>query len=374
MKEIKYLAYYAPQDDSQQRASHILAHYYFITYVVEQLNYLGYSVKIISANRTKSKTSFYGRRLDKIRDNFTIQFLPTFPKRNIIAKLLDIIALKLSVFIELLKCKKDDDVIVYHATSYMTEVKLAHRFKKFKWIHYVGEIYGDVNLSRKLKDKEMRCFKEADAFIFATEFLDKIINKKNKPFAVLYGAYRNEPIIAQKTNDGRVHCVYAGTFDSRKGEARQSVLAASYLPDNYVVHICGFGLEEDTNIIKKLIEDAEPGKVIFEGRLFGDDFTNLLQKCDIGLFTPIADAKFNESDFPSKIFTYMTNGLRVVSARVEPVEQSPIGQVMYFYDGNDPKSIASAIQKVKFDDNYDSRAIVTMVEKEFRRQFNELLK
>lgn len=376
MKEIKYLAYYAPIDDCEQRSSHILAAYNFINYVCEQIISLGYSITMISASRTQSKNKYYGSRVEKVNDRMKIHYLPTFPKGSKVYKLLDIITLRLSVFFELLKCKKDDDVLVYHATSYMTEVKLAHRLKHFRWILYVGEIYGDVDLSERLKKKEMSYFKKADGYIFATEFLDKIINQGKKPNVVLYGAYRNEPSRNIVKEDTKVHCVYAGTFDARKGEAQQSVLAAQYLPSNYVVHICGFGTDDDTTNILNMIKDVnrKEEKVIYEGRLHGEEFIRLLQKCDIGLFTPIADAKFNESDFPSKIFSYLTNGLRVVSARVVPVEKSMIGRYMVYYDGNNPKDIAGAIQSIDFSKDYDSRTIVTDVEERFRKEFNDILK
>lgn len=378
--EIKILAYYAHPGDEQERDARILAAYNFINYMRDSIIRTGKSVKIISASRTRSKTNFWGRKLDVETDSFSVQYLPTFPQKNKLYKLLDFVLLHWAVFFELMKCNKNDTVVVYHSTACMNTIQIAHWIKKFNWVLYVGEIYGDVSLDQKLKKKELRHSCHADSYIFATEFLDKLVNKRGKPYVVLYGAYHNEPIretIKELKDSTKIHCVYAGTFDHRKGEAQQSVRAAEYLPSNYIVHICGFGTNNDTNEIKELIDKVnskEKGKVVYEGRLHGEAFIELLQKCDIGLFTPIADAEFNNSDFPSKIFSYMTNGLYVVSARVEPVEKSQIGKYMYYYDGNNPKEIARSIQSVDTSKPSNSREVVVNVEKDYYSSLKSLLK
>ena len=38
--------------------------------------------------------------------------------------------------------------------------------------------------------------------------------------------------------------------------------------------------------------------------------------------------------FPSKIITYMANGLRVVSANIRSVKSSLVGEYLTYYDNN----------------------------------------
>ena len=379
-KEVKILAYYAHPGDREKRDSNILAAYNFINYVRDSIIKVGRTVKIISASRTRGKNKFYGKRLDVESEDFSVLYLPTFPKNNKINKLLDIIALHVSVFKELLKCGRHDTVIVYHSTACMNTIQLAHWIKRFNWILYVGEIFGDVSHNIGLKNKELHHSLHADSYIFATEFLDKLINKYNKPYVVLYGAYHNEPLredVLKEKDTTKTHCIYAGTFDQRKGESQQSIRAAAFLKDNYQMHICGFGTEKDTSETVQMINEINrkyPNRIVYEGRVYGENFIKLLQRCDIGMFTPLSQEEFNNSDFPSKIFSYMTNGLRVVSAKVEPVEKSQIGECMYYYDGDNPYKIAEAIMNIDLTQSHDSRAIVTKVEKEYIESLDNLLK
>lgn len=93
-------------------------------------------------------------------------------------------------------------------------------------------------------------FDIADAFILSNDLLDGKINKYRKPSIVIYGTYKVEQKIVEKFNDGKIHAIYAGTFDANKGGAQIAIQAAEYLPENYHIHICGFGTEQDTENIK----------------------------------------------------------------------------------------------------------------------------
>ena len=218
----------------------------------------------------------------------------------------------------------------------------------------------------------------ADCYIFPTYLLDKEINQLEKPAILVHGAYREEP----DRYEGRykekniIHCVYAGTFDPRKGGAIAAVLMAEYLSEKYHVHILGFGNPTDTNKIKTIIEDVSQkskAKVTFDGLLFGDEYINFIQRCDIGLSTQNPEEAFNATSFPSKILAYLANGLKVVSIRIPAVETSAIGDYMYYYDIQTPEHIAKAIMGIDNKDEYDSRVIIRNLDKEFRKNLFLLL-
>ena len=65
---------------------------------------------------------------------------------------------------------------------------------------------------------------------------------------VIYGTYNVEKQIANKFDDGKIHCVYAGTFDPRKG-GMSAVNAAKFLDEKYHIHILGFGTEKDKKLL-----------------------------------------------------------------------------------------------------------------------------
>ena len=373
---IKYLCYYALPDDEQER-SHILAADNFIDYVSDAMIEAGKDVLILSASPTDSKTKGCKGFTKELKPHKRIRFFRAFPWNNIINKALTILIIRAHILYELLSVSKGEVVMVYHSLAYMRTVEIARRLKKFTLLLYVGEIYSDVTHDEKMKQREMRFFQCADRYVFATEFLDRIINKNNKPSLALYGSYHNEPVREDVArNDGKIHCVYAGTFDHMKGEAQQSVEMSQYLTDDYCVHICGFGNERDTkDLLEKVnqINTQHPGRILYEGSLRGEAFIRMLQSCQIGLFTPISHLEFNGSDFPSKILSYLTNGQQVVSARVDPVEKSPLGPYLTFYDGDRPEDIAKAVQAVDIRSSYNGRAIVDLLRNDFMNNFKNLL-
>lgn len=269
-----------------------------------------------------------------------------------------IIWLRICLFLYLLKhAHKNEHVYVYHATAYGKSILWAKAIKKFKLILEVEEIYSDVQkTSENLRKYEFKYINKADAYIFSTNMLNEKINKINKPYIVINGTYEVEDIISEKFNDGKIHVVYAGTFDIRKGSAAAAA-AAEYLNKDYVLHICGFGTEKDKADLLEIISQSNAKndcKIEFHGLLTGRDYISFLQKCHIGLSTQNPNASFNATSFPSKILSYLANGLSVVSIRIPAIETSSVGKYVTYYDEQTPSQIADAIMNANIKTNYRS--------------------
>lgn len=283
--------------------------------------------------------------------------------------------MKICLFFYLLfKANKGEHIYVYHSTGYGRSILLAKALKKFKLILEVEEIYSDVQKGNKnLRNKENRYFKAADAFIFSTSLLNGNINKKAKPFIVINGTYEVEKPVSTKFADGKIHIVYAGTFDIRKGGGVTAVAVASKLDKNYVVHICGFGEKTDEEALKELIQKSNKEnscKVFFHGLLKGDEYISFLQSCHIGLSTQNPGAVFNATSFPSKILSYLANGLSVVSIRIPAIVQSEVGDYITYYEEQTPEAIANAIKNAPI--NEDFRDVVFRLSNKFDRKLIEL--
>ena len=128
--------------------------------------------------------------------------------------------------------------------------------------------------------------------------------------------------------------------------------------------------------MKQVIKDVS-GKtkatVTYDGLLSGGDYIRFIQSCQIGLSTQNPDADFNATSFPSKILSYMANGLRVVSIRIPAIETSAVGNDMYYYDKQTPEEIAKAILAVKVDHESNARDLVHRLDNSFQKQLNELV-
>lgn len=277
-----------------------------------------------------------------------------------------------------------EKVIVYHSLGYMRLFKLLKKIKNFSLILEVEEIYADVLNNQKIRKKELEFANLADAYIFPTELLDEFINKEHKPSVIIYGSYqveknRNCNIFQENLNnepDDVIHCVYAGTLDPRKGGAVATAAAAVYLPGNYHVHILGFGSNQQIIDMKSLIKDISKrtkAKITYDGLLTGEDYIRFIQSCDIGLSTQDPTAAFNTTSFPSKILSYLANGLRVVSINIPVIEQSAVGDMLYYYTEQNPEQIANAIKSVNIDGDYDSRGRVSKLASNFEQDLRTLL-
>ena len=125
-------------------------------------------------------------------------------------------------------------------------------------------------------------------------------------------------------------------------------------------------------MVEKLSRDSIC-TVTYDGLLSGESYVEFLQKCQIGMSTQVPEGEYNNTSFPSKILSYMSNGLRVVSVRIPVVEKATIGPIVVFYDENDGKKIADVIMSIDKNDPYDSREIIKRLDENFVSDIKKLL-
>ena len=299
------------------------------------------------------------------------------PKKNIFLRLFNRLKHKKRLYNELLRNINDGDtLLVYHSLLYMNIIKKILKRKKITLILQVCEIYSDVMENDSLRKKEILYCKCADRFIFQSEQLNSLINIENKPYAILHGTYKVEEKFGSVSDDGIIHCVYAGTLDVRKGGAIAAASAAEFLPSNYHIHILGFGSDERIKETCKIIDDIQQKskcKVSYDGCLQGDEYKSFIQRCQIGLSTQNPYAAFNSTSFPSKILVYLINGLKVVTADIEAVRNSSVGEHLYYYQEQDPKRIADAIVSAANDSDCDSKKLISTIDTDFKNRLRRLL-
>ncbi len=370
---IKYIVHYDCPDKPKER-NYFLSCVNKVSYILKSLSYQGQKVEVISASNSSINKSL-PKRVISLFDNVKLRLLHGFKRGNVLRNKISTFMFRILFFMYLLfHLHKKDTVIVYHSLAYLKQLSFLKRIKKFRLILEIEEIYSDVKGGIQKKKKELKFFQLADAYLFPTALLNGLVNVKNKPYVIIHGTYNIEKDYGEKFNDGRIHCVYAGTFDPRKGGVAAAV-AAQFLNEKYHVHIIGFGSKQDEKLLINQIDEISRNtkcKITFDGLKSGEEYIRFIQKCDIGLSTQNPDAAFNDTSFPSKILSYMANGLRVVSVRIPVVEQSAVGQYIYYYDEQKPEKIAEAIMKVDLNDDYDSRKTIKILDKEFKDNIRNL--
>lgn len=272
--------------------------------------------------------------------------------------------------------KKEDIIVVYHSLANMKLVKYIKKNITDKIVYEVEEIYGDVINDEKTKTKELKAFKNASSYIFSNDYLNSIINTKQLPYVTCYGTYEIPTLYKEAFNDNLIHCLYAGTLAQNKG-ALNAINVAKYLPNNYLIHILGFGSEKDIADIKNAVNEVNNSygttKVIYEGLKLNEEYLKFIQKCQIGLCTQNIDAAFNTTSFPSKILSYMSNGLEVVGVNIAAIKNSKVGQYIQFYNVPDEKEIANAILNINLNNKTNNVDVVKELDKEFKEDLKDML-
>ena len=373
---IKYIAYFDTQNSLVKR-NYVTSATNKVEYIAKAIASLNYQVEILSVSEViDDKIKIYPSEKKLIFDGVTLHLSPSFGGNTSILRKIKHLWHLLYLFLSLLlHCGKKDTIIVYHSLGYYDIILWAKRIKNFKLILEVEEIYSDVSImSDYWRNLEFKMFKIADAFILSNDFLDGLVNTHNKPSVVIYGTYQVEPQRVEKFDDGKTHAIYAGTFDSNKGGAQTSIMATEYLPENYHIHICGFGTENDIADVQSRINKVQSrskATITYDGLKKGEEFICYLQQCHIGLSTQNPGGKFNDTSFPSKVLTYLANGLSVVSIRIPVLEKASIATRISFYNVSDAKALAEAIVNCNYQQS--SRDIVEALDQSFRHNLETVL-
>ena len=306
---------------------------------------------ILSPARSNHEKGRFPKKDIRLNEKVILKLPRSWGTKSRIGKFFVNLYTQLWLFNQLVfKTKKSDKVIVYHSRYVMSVVKMAKAIKRFDLTLEIRELYGDIIQDNdKTKRKELNFFEVADKYVFATNELNEICNPKGKPYILAPGVYKFSDKLSEKFDDGKIHLVYAGNLTKEKGGAYITLNLAEKLSDKYVVHVLGGATKVQLTDFLNTLNSRETlkGKVIYEGAKNGKDFLAFLQKCDVGLSTQKMTGEFNGTSFPSKILTYLTNGLTVFSSRIPVVENSPIGKYVVYYDKENYDEMVKIIENIE---------------------------
>lgn len=347
---MKYIGYY---DTVMDRRFVNMAAVTKMDYIIEALHEAGETVDIISFSMTADHA--IPACSEVLSDYCKVSYFKTSKKpKGKLAKLWNIFSTRSRIFFYLMKnVKKGETIFVYHSLGLIRPMYYAKKLKGFKLILEMEEFFNNIGTHSSFSKKaEERFVASADGYIFPTILLNQAFNTKNKPYSICSGTYKVTENLAEKFDDGKIHAVYAGTFSGIKQGVYFAAAAALGLDDRYHIHILGNPNTPGFSEAKKAIDSvAEKSKatLTYDGFLRGDAYTEFLQRCHVGLSTQNPEFAYNETSFPSKILSYMSNGLRVVSVKIPVVEQSDVGDLIEFYEEAKGSAVADAIKRVDFD-------------------------
>jgi hypothetical protein len=376
MRTIKYVGFYDPLNSPENRVYSVAA-VSKMNYVAQSLVNIGYRVELVSPswiNDTIGIKYFFKSRIIKVDKNiYCRQWFSFYTNIRVLRYLKIFLSLAWLFIFLIVHTKRGEKVIVYHSPWLAYPVLLAKKIRKFELILEVEEIYADVGSISKWFDKqEIRIIKLADKYILASDLLLTKVSSK-KPHVILYGAYPKVRFDDIVINDGKVHVLYAGIIDTAKAGAFLAIEIARYLPENYMIHIIGFG--EVELLIDKItdINSTSLCKIVYDGEIRGKDYIDYCSKCHIGLSTQRSTGQYVNTSFPSKIISYLSMGLEVVSCNIECVRVSKIGSLVNYYNGDDPYEVAHTILNLEIRDKYNKIKVIENLDKDFLINLSLLL-
>lgn len=345
-KTIKFICqYHIPVENDEGRTFTISSNDK-ASYIHDVLVRLGYTVEVVSPTSAK-KTS--KSRKDWDRDNVLIISGFSLGWFNSITRALSRFSTMIWLFFYMLiHTKRHETVFIYHGVQNIPVYLMIKSLKKLRYVLEVEEVYSSLAAKSGWRARiEKKMIERADAYIFASEILEKECNKDKKPYAIAYGAYRLPVLTGIKQNDGKKHVVYAGLIRKDK-VAFTSLRIAKYLPADYHVHIIGYGEPTDIDALKKELEEQNKTSLCqasYNGLKRGQEYLSFLQSCHIGVCPLVNDNVYQLACFPSKITSYLSNGLQVVTTENPVLRGSHYRPYLQFVTDDTPQAFAKAIEK-----------------------------
>lgn len=376
MKPITYIGYYDIEDNSTECRRIVRSATTKMDYIASKIEDLGYVLNIVSMSDTLEKKRVPGHIFLRKNGGKTILF-PSIGFGNAFIR-------RLSKMQKLMQLKKylfgltsENIVIAYHSPAYASLLAKARRKVGFRLVLEVEEIYADVSNSRRQLKEETEAFSHADAFICCTSKLVKPIGVNKRPYVICSGIYE---MAERSTNNlfdrKRTHIVYAGTLDPRKGSSAAAATGA-FLDENYHIHILGSGSEKEIELISAAVQKANKNGrgciVSFEGYKTGSEFDSFIQSCNIGLSPQNPESTFNETSFPSKVFMYLSHGLKVVSVDLPVFEENQLRNALVLSPSNRPEDLAKAIRECSSVESETPIHMMKDLDAKFKKELDEML-
>lgn len=333
-----------------------------MSYIVKTLKKNGFSLKVICLGESFKYNRRKIYKIDEFEDNLYVATLPT--------RILSRIFLYIQIIYYLLfVVQSDDKVLFYHTLSLLPIFKIARKLKKFHLIVEVEENYSAVwGRGSSEINKELKLLKGADGYIYINDIIPHYIDVE-VPYVICYGNYQIKSDEFVINNVGyKVKLLYAGLI-SDNGDVYLAIDAMRFLSEYYELSIIGYGSEDHINNMKTYI--AEYDNIQYMGFFSGNDYDIFVQKHQIALNPRVLEDKLSNYTFPSKVLSYLTNNLMVVSTPIRCIQESKLGNVIYFSKDSTAFEFAQAISKA-YTNSVDILNILSELDNKFSDDLRRL--
>lgn len=377
MNTIKYIGFYDSPTKSNERV-HSLAGVNKMNYISDVLVKAGFKINIVSPSWGEYEITKNENLKPKqiiLDNNKKITFFPTLKITNQFFKYIKIIYSLTYLLLWLIRhVRKNEKILVYNSPTLPFPLLIAKAIKRFSIILEVEEIHSEVWKSNFFfKRWEWKLINASDYYICASDLLATKLGVDK--CLVVYGSYNLPQKNKCHLKKTEINIVYAGAIETTRGGAYKSIECLKHLDQNYTLHICGYGNNRQIDIISEFIKKTNQtlGReaCLYHGKLLGKQFSNLLYSCDIAL-NPQNEGDYMSSAFPSKILTYLSHNLHILSTNIESIKASKLASYINFSKDDSSLEIAKTIQKINVDVRNDNYKLLHNLEENLIEDFKLL--
>ena len=248
-------------------------------------------------------------------------------------------------------------------------LELTEKTKKPLVICSTGYSEEDLNLINE-KSKSLPLFKSANMSL-GINLINSLLRKVTP---LLYGNY--DIIVPQKQlSTDIINITYTGIINEDRGVFK-IIQAMEKLPENYQLHILGFGDEKN---ISRLLEEiglsnkkAGIQRIFYYGTKAGKEYSDFLADKHIGVSLISQNEDICNNAFPGKILSYLGHSLYVLSSSCNSICNSRLGNWLYYCD-NSVESIAESILRIPIYQECRSSEILKELQKQFKLDFSKMI-
>lgn len=217
--------------------------------------------------------------------------------------------------------------IICDVYSYMANVEDA-RCKKNKL---------SIVLSRIISS----CLANMQGYIFLTEKMSDLLNKKKKPYIVMEGIsdFKLNSTSKSQKKENKFVVLYAGALKKEYGLQNLIDGFISYNNNSAELWICGAG--PYSNEIKEY--QKKDRRIKFFGHLPLNEVLSKEQSATLLINPRPTDLQFTQYSFPSKNMEYMVSGTPILTTKLQGMP-SEYYEYIYTINGNDSDSIKCAFE------------------------------
>lgn len=374
MDDLKYIGYFYKGEENLQNRIHHMSSVNKMLYVSETLVELGEPVEIISPSWTKSRENYPGY-VSSINDNIRMVLGPTIAFTPYLSQLFSLLWL---FFYLLFKTKSKETILVYHSLPLIPVIKMLKIIKKLNVILEVEEIYSHVIEKKKnYYNYELSFIKSMNHKIYVSSKLAKLIKYDKERDIILYGGYTNRRIEGIQKKPETL--VYAGTIDHLKGGAFGAIdVIENIKSEKYSLYILGTGTDFEVSLLEEKIRKVNKKKrydaVKYLGKKEGKEFDLIMNSFEYGLNLQ-KNGEYMETAFPSKILTYLSYGLVVISSDIPSIVESPFTDHIEFVDGKNSREIAHQVLNIIKSkiNNKSSERIIIKFHDDFKKKLKNII-